>query len=55
MASCLSTRCRWPPRRSSGLAVVELSPSGVELQPRHGVMLVSLVWVLLPLFAASCR
>ena len=23
-----------------------------ELQPRHGVMLVSLVWLLLPLFAA---
>jgi hypothetical protein len=48
----LCTRCPWPPRHSSALAVVELRVFRRELQPRHGVMLVSLVWLLLPLFAA---
>ena len=52
MASCLCTRCRWPPRHSSahGCGGAFAFPARAAAAPR--VMLVTLVWLLLPLFAA---
>jgi trk system potassium uptake protein TrkH len=46
---CRHGQARWRRAPGSGGACAVFRQ---ELQPRHGVMLVSLVWLLLPLFAA---